>query len=337
MKKTLSLSLMALLMVFMLAACGSRSQEDVVDSLGEKMDKMTGYKADAKMTLNTGEKPITYDIEIWHKEPYFYRVSLKNTAKDQSQMILRNKEGVFVLTPALNKSFRFQSDWPENNSQVYLFESLAADILNDSDRGFKEKNDNYVFNTKTNYQNKNLYQQEITLNDDLEPKMVRVMDKDQKELVKLEFSNVEFNAKFDKSAFDMEKNMSGAQMKTPVMAVEDGADFEVMYPTYTPDGMEIANEREVGIEDGSKVVLNYADEKNGKSFTLIQQKTTAIQTTRLTLTNGEPVDLGFTVGAMTDNSISWNDKGIDYFLASSTLKQEEMISIARSVNGQSVK
>ena len=31
--------------------------------------------------------------------------------KDQSQIILRNEEGVFVLTPALNKSFRFQSDW----------------------------------------------------------------------------------------------------------------------------------------------------------------------------------------------------------------------------------
>ena len=51
--------------------------------------------------------------------------------KDQSQIILRNEEGVFVLTPALNKSFRFQSDWPQNSSQAYLYESLVRDILQD--------------------------------------------------------------------------------------------------------------------------------------------------------------------------------------------------------------
>ena len=40
--------------------------------------------------------------------------------KDQSQIILRNEEGVFVLTPALNKSFRFQSDWPQNSSRLFI-------------------------------------------------------------------------------------------------------------------------------------------------------------------------------------------------------------------------
>ena len=79
-------------------------------------------------------------------------------------MILRNDEGVFVLTPALNKSFRFQSDWPQNSSQAYLFESLVKDIANDPEAKFNVVEDKYVFETKTNYQNnKMLPTQEITL------------------------------------------------------------------------------------------------------------------------------------------------------------------------------
>ncbi len=46
-------------------------------------------------------------------------------------MILKNDDGVYVLTPALNKSFKFQSEWPENSSQAYLFESLVKDITED--------------------------------------------------------------------------------------------------------------------------------------------------------------------------------------------------------------
>src|SRR5690606_17281840 len=113
---------------------------------------------------------------------HYYRVNLKNTEKDQSQMILRNDEGVFVLTPALNKSFRFQSEWPENSSQAYLFESLVNDIKADPEAKFTATKDQYVFETKTNYKNnKMLPIQEITLNKkDLSPVMVKVMDPDRK-------------------------------------------------------------------------------------------------------------------------------------------------------------
>ncbi len=43
------------------------------------------------------------------------------------------------------------------------------------------------------------------------------------------------------------------------------------------------------------------------------------------------VDLGFTHGAMTDNSISWSKDGVDYLLASNDLTPEELIMIATSV------
>lgn len=53
--------------------------------------------------------------------------------------------------------------------------------------------------------------------------------------------------------------------------------------------------------------------------------------------NGEPVDLGFTVGALTDKSLSWTYDGVDYFISSEDLSQDELLMVAKSMQGQSSK
>jgi outer membrane lipoprotein-sorting protein len=336
MKKKLFMLALGLMTVLVLSACGEKSQEDVVNTLGGKLDDLAGYKAKAKMTLQMGTEPHTYDVEIWHKEPDFYRVDLKNAQKDQNQMILRNGEGVFVLTPALNKSFKFQSDWPQNSSQAYLYESLVKDITEDKEAKFKATKDHYLFETKTRYQNnKMLPYQEITLNKkDLAPVSVKVMDADRNALVTVDFSKVDFNASFDKNDFNVQKNMTGAQLDKTVMADLKDQKFSVKYPEEMP-GVDLISEKEVKIEDGKRVVLTYDGEK---SFTLVQEKTTVMPATAgPTNVTGELVDLGFTIGALTDNSLTWTNDGVDYMIASNDLTPEEMMTIARTVQGNAVK
>lgn len=335
MKKWYVLLLFGLMVIFVLSACGSKSQEDVVKELDGKLSELKAYKVKAKMTLQMGTDPQTYDVEIWHKEPSYYRVDLKNAQKDQSQMILRNDDGVFVLTPALNKSFRFQSEWPENSSQAYLYESLIEDILQDKEAKFTSTKDHYVFETKTRYQNnKMLPLQEITLNKkDLTPVSVKVMDPDRKALVTVEFSNANFDATFEKQDFDMAKNMTGAQMEVPVMADVEDKEFTVKYPTAEISNVELSGEKAVETEDGKRVVLTYEGEK---SFTIIQEKATVVPTSmEATTVSGEPVDLGFTIGALTANSLTWTFQGVDYTIASNDLTEEEMLTLARSVEVQS--
>ncbi|MEW4328916.1 outer membrane lipoprotein carrier protein LolA [Rossellomorea marisflavi] len=337
MNKKLVVLVLAVLTVLMLAACGEKSKEDVTKDLKSKVEDLKGYKADAKMTLQVGEDPQTYEVEVWHNDPNYYRVSLKNEAKDQSQMILRNEEGVFVLTPALNKSFRFQSDWPSNSSQAYLYESLVKDVLEDKNATFKETKDHYVFNTKTRYQNNQMLPtQEITFNKkDLTPVSVNVMDSDKNSLVKVEFSKMDVKVAFDKKDFDMKKNMTGAQLEIPVSGNVEEKELSVLYPTDGISGSELVDEQEVATKDGKRVVLTYDGEK---SFTIIQEQTTSVPTmTVSTSLQGEVVDLGFTVGAMTDQSITWTHDGVDYMLASKSLTQDEMVTIARSVQGSMVK
>lgn len=320
-----------------LAACGGKSQEDITNSLDKKVEELNGYKTDAKMTIQTGEEPQVYEVEVWHKKPNYYRVALKNASKEQSQIILRNDDGVFVLTPALNKSFRFQSEWPQNSSQAYLYESLVKDVLNDGEATFEAVENTYVFGTKTNYQNSNMLPyQEITFNKDLSPMGVKVLDVDKNPLVTVEFSNFEANPKFDANAFDMEKNMSNAQVEIPTLAQEMEDKFAVMYPKeeHLPPGITLTQEKEVATEDGKRIVLTYSGER---SFTLIQERASIAPVTTAEYVSGEPVDLGFTVGALTEKSVTWSYDGVNYMLASSDLTQDEMISIAQSVQAQAGK
>ena len=335
MRKGFTLLILGLLLIIGLTACGEKSQEDVKKALNKKMEELTGYKANATLTLQTGNEPQDYSIDIWHNRPDFYRVHLKSDNKEQSQMILRNEEGVFVITPALNKSFRFQSNWPENTSQAYLYESLVSDILNDDEAKFKATDSEYIFETKTNYQNnKTLPIQEITISKkDLSPVLVKVMDQDRQPLVQVDFTGFEFDAKFDANAFDLEKNKTGAGMDTPTMAQPDNAKLTVLYPENTP-GMEIIEEKKVSTETGERVVLTYAGEK---SFTLFEEVATVLPASTPIFVDGEPIDLGFTVGTLTENAISWSYDGVDFYLASEDLSQEEMYEIARSVQGQAIK
>lgn len=355
MKKIMALFILIVALAGGVTACGEKSQEDVIKDLEGKLDELTGYKTNATMTLQTGEEPQVYEVEIWHESPSAYRVVLNHTEKDQSQIILRNEEGVFVLTPALNKSFRFQSDWPENNSQVYLYESLIDDILIDPERVFSATEDHYKFQTNTNYTNKNLNQQEIILDKkDLTPQSVQVMDAELSVLVEVEFEDFELNASFAEDDFDMERNMTGAQiqMDVPTMTNDNGndnevdepgepsenveiEDFAVFYPMYEPQGTTFSHSENVVTDSGKRVVLTYDGED---PFTLIQQQSrVSEENLALKLSEGEPVDLGFTFGVMSkegeNQSISWSYRGTDFFLISNSLDEQELSAVARSVYG----
>ena len=67
-------------------------------------------------------------------------------------------DGVYVLTPTLNKSFKFQSKWPYNNSQSYLLQSIINDMENDANLKMTKQDGNYVFTSEVNYKNNTSYQ-----------------------------------------------------------------------------------------------------------------------------------------------------------------------------------
>lgn len=196
-------------MAVIAAGCGAKSAEQVVKDLDHVIGKMESYQGTGKMKLLTGQQAQEYSVEVWYQTPHYYRISLTNEAKDVTQIVLRNDEGVFVLTPHLNKMFRFQSDWPENSGQVYLYQSLVQSIVMDNERQFVQEKDAYLFDVAANYQNGLLARQKIWLNKkDYAPQQVQVSDENNNVMVTVEFSQFEFGKKFDKDSFDMQRNMT---------------------------------------------------------------------------------------------------------------------------------
>ena len=144
------------------------------------------------MSILTGEEPRVYGVEVWHTKPDFYRVQVTDTNAENTQMIVRNTEGVFVVTPALNKTYKFQSKWPTENSQAYLIGSLASDIKKDKTATFKEEGDNYVFETKTSNNHKNMlpYQKIYINKKTLLPTDVSILNENKEEQIHIKFKKV---------------------------------------------------------------------------------------------------------------------------------------------------
>lgn len=334
-KKWVITGMMFSAFVLFLAGCGGKSQEKVVSKLEDTMENMTGYKADATMEMNTGQEEQAYEINVWFQKDDMYRVSLSNPADEQgSQVILKNKDGVFVLTPALNKSFKFQSDWPDQGSQPYLFQSLVKDVTEDTEAVFEETDDHYVFETKTNYQNNHTlpYQKVFFNKRTYTPSHVQVLDTDKEAVVEVKFSNFELDAKFAADDFKLDENMATAQQDVPVYQDEEDV-FMVLFPLETFEA-ELEEKKEVALDEGERVIMTFSGEKN---FTLIQEKMTVAETTALEEVNGDLVDLGFAQGALSNNVIEWSYHGVDFVLASEDLTKEELIEVARSVQGREIK
>lgn len=198
------------LLAAILTGCGSKSADSVVKDLDKAVSKLESYQGSGSMVLHTGQQPLEYKVDVWYQKPHYYRIALTNARRDVTQIVLRNDDGVFVLTPSLNKSYRFQSDWPENQGQVYLYQTLAQSILLDNSRQFVASDDAYVFDVMaSNYQNGSFARQKIWLDKgNFAPKHVEVTDASGNLMVEVNFDKFEFGTKFDKSAFDTEQNLS---------------------------------------------------------------------------------------------------------------------------------
>jgi len=351
----------------LLSGCGTKDAAAIVKDLDHVVSKLSSYQGTGTMTLHTGQQPQEYQVEVWYQNPSYYRIALKNAKKDITQIVLRNDEGVFVLTPSLNKSFRFQSDWPEKQGQVYLYQTLIHSILQDNTRQFASEKESYVFDVLANYQTSALVRQKIWLNKETyAPQQVQVTDANSNVVVEVKFDQFDFNAKFEKDSFEMQRNMTTGMnievlpttgkvtetgdpaastgegepstepsKETTTEPTQDLGPFGMIEPGYIPANVMLQDAKEISDAPDYAVLLRYSGDYN---FTLRESRP---QDRKVAIMDGESVDLGFTIGHLTgteQRTLTWmTDEGIEYRLSSADLPQSEMVSIATSLINQSGK
>lgn len=332
MKKFLYL-FMTIFVVISLSGCGKENKKTILNRLNKKVNNVSGYKLDAQMELINNDDSYKYDVTVSYKKDNNYRVSLRNKTNNHEQIILKNDDGVYVLTPALNKSFKFQSKWPYNNSQSYLIQSVINDLKNDTKLSMTKVKSGYMFKSTVNYKNnRKLTYQKVLVDKNMNIKNVVVYDDSDNAQIKVTFTSIDMRAKFKNNYFEIDENMNATEesKKENSDEVESQVNTldEALYPMYLPEDTYLETEKVVEIDDGSRIILTFSGES---PFMLVEEVSTKNDEMEIIPASGDLDIISGVIAIIGDTSVSWSNENIDYYLVSSELSTEELVNVAKSI------
>lgn len=368
------IAVLAISLVLILTGCGKKSPEDLKEKFINNVKNSKSYTLKGNMEILSNEETFTYSLEANYLEGDFYKVILVNQTNNHEQIILKNKDGVYVVTPTLNKSFKFQSEWPNSSSQSYILESLAADIKNDNESTVETIEKGYVIKSKVNYpNNSDLKYQKIYFDSDMNLEKVEVYNNENTVVIKAAFTKINMKANLKEEDFALEelidtsqkeenennsnnstsnqnnntnnenKNDSNSNPKncsTDDPNCNNTCDNEecdtksgniidsIIYPLYIPSSTYLSNSEKVDTDEGNRVILTFAGEKN---FVLIEEVASKSNEFEIIPVYGDPVMLSDTIAAKSASSMYWTSNNISYYLTSSDLTTDEMVTIAESL------
>ena len=350
MKKIVVLCIMLL---FITCGCGKMTKESAVKDFIGDVNSSKSYTLKGTMEIVNNEETFIYSLEANYLKGDYYKVMLVNQTNNHEQIILRNNDGVYVITPSLNKSFKFQSEWPYNSSQAYILASLVNDVKNDKDVLLEETENNYILKSKVNYPNNTeLNYQKLYFDKKMNLESVEVYNDQDIPKISVVFTSVDLKANLDEDDFLLEdlideevccKEETCTDSKCPENSSDgnndtsiDKAESEetsnvlesVIYPLYIPSNTHLSASEKIDTDSGERVILTFAGDKD---FILIEETASISSEFEIIPVYGEPMMVADTVAALSASSLSWSSGNIDYYLASNELSQEEMLTIAASL------
>ena len=361
--------ILIMIMLLTLTGCGSYKLEDAVNDFTKKVENSKSYKLNCTMEINSGDEIFTYNIDAYYLKDDYYKVILVNQTNNHEQVILKNKEGLYVVTPSLNKSFKFDSVWPENSSQAYLLKNLVNDLKNDNEKEFEKLEKGYILKSKVNYpNNEELSYQKMYFDKDMNLEKVEVYTADNIIKIKVTFKSINLKAKLKEDDFilddlvknnednnkdenkDINNNYNKAKDENNVTNNKD-----CMNETCKEDNKTCENstcDEKTGALDGIIYPLylptnthlkssETVETANGdrviltfagdKNFVIVEEEATSASDFEIIPVFGDPLMLDKTIAALSSNSISWNSENISYYLVSSDLSTNELVNVAKSL------
>ena len=355
-----------LCLTLLLSGCGKKTTENVVKDFTNKVNETKSYTLKGNMEIYAPEETFTYSLEINFLKDNFYKVKMVNQTNNHEQIILRNNDAVYVITPSLNKSFKFQSEWPNNSSQAYILSSIINDINNDTEATVSEVDNNFVIQSKVSYPNNpELKYQKITIDKDNNIKKTEIFDEEDNLKMQVSFTNVDYKSNLKEEDFKLDQyikentnNSSDTKENTEcedeetckennvneteqapcegdACDEETGAIKNILYPLYVPSNTYLSSSDKVTTDVGDRIILTFGGEK---SFVLVEEKAVMADEFEIVPVYGDPLIINDTIGALGTNSLTWTKDNINYYLAGNDLTTAELLSIGESIgyNNQTV-
>ena len=331
--------------VLIFTGCSKNTQNKILKKVNDNIQKHDKYEVKANLEIISNDESYNYSVLLDNYKDKYYKVSLINKANSKEQVILKNDEAVYVITPSLNKSFKFQSSWPNNGSQIYLLESIYNDLKTDEKRSFEITKNGYVFISEVEYpSNKSLKKQKVTIDNDYYIKKVEILNKKDIPMMTIVFDRPKSkNLKEDDFSLDNfieeekedeesdeEKEGKKSKEEQESEETETTGDLDdILYPLYLPSNTKLSHKQTVNTENGQRAILTFAGDK---SFILVEENSTKEKEFTVIPTSGEPCIFMDAIGSISDNSVTWTSNNVDYYLTSTVMSQNELMEVAQSIN-----
>ncbi len=287
------------------------------------LERIDDYEYEAVMTIKEKEQSVKYKMNVLYKKDDLYLVKMTNLSNNNLQIILKNKEGVFIIMPSSKKYFKFQSDWPTNSSNAYILKSLINDVANDDEATIIKTDDGYKITSDVSYKmNRNLKTQTIKLNKNtLLPTEVVVMDEALNPHITVTFGEFKTNQKIKDDVFDITNIMEKASLELGEQVMNKNKTF--LYPEYSPEGVKLKNE----IKMTNYLTLVYKGEYSYTVSETIIDDELAVDKTYF---SADPIVLVSGIGMISSNSLKfiYNDIMIEITCIEGI--DEEIIGVSNS-------
>ena len=160
----------------------------------------------------------------------------------------------------------------------------------------------------------------------LKLKKVQVYNSDSVICMTMEYKKIDYSPTFKKNYFSLNTVMKTYSVEDTVE--QTGVLEESIYPLMIPSGTRLTNEEKIDKGNGERIIMTFDGEK---PFLLVEETANIENEFTVVPTYGEPYQLMDTLGVMTNNSLNWTTNGIEYYLVSDVLNQEELVEVAQSI------
>lgn len=319
--------LIFMLMLFLVSFTSCKRGERVVQDFPTAVSSLESYKVVGKLysMFPSGTKECM--ITVYYKNPDLYRVEVDNAETSDKQIVMKNKEGVHILVPTLNKTFKVKSSWPFNSSYPYLLQSLSKDLLSDEAPITIHEDETSTVEIKAKvFDNAAASKQKIIFNNKTGfPNEVLVYDENANLITRFVFEKIEINKDIDNDLFNIEKTLTS--IREYYQDVVETYVRSITYPTYYPEGVKLQEEL-INNKKDKTAIMKYVGET---SFTIVEQYLMDSETVVTSYVDGDIYIMGGTIALINKNTVFFGEQGVEYTIASSNMKVLEMIKMGNSL------
>ena len=327
MKRTIfKLFLIINILIAISFATGCKKNKPVDETFPELVNKLTSYKLVGTLESNFPSGTKECNVTTYYQSPNMYRVELQNPNTIETQIMIKNSNGVFVLVPSINKTFKVNTSWPANSSYPYLLQSISNDIISDSNMITKKEGNNTILELKAKlFNNDQNTTQKIIFDENKMPKEVLLYDENQHLLTHFVVKSVELNVSLDQQLFKTTESLETLNVYYKENPVE--YDRLVAYPTYFPDGTSLEEEVITGDVMNKFAIMKFSGSTN---YTIIQKFLNDSDTQVVEYVNGDIYVMNGSFVFVNDNNIVFYTNGVQYTIASNEVSIMEMIKMGDS-------